>query len=380
MRRLTVLLATMGLLLFGVAPATASETVYESEFQVAASTGGSGEYFISGYGIGEGSTAIGEFDYYHPEQPERMFSAAAHVRVHDLKCLVVVPSENETLETDYNVLAVGRLEVLDGLDGDGRFVDDSWGSVVYAPDSGNYGAERPINFYAHEFEPSCDVNEFFESLNQDGWWASGFFIDGFVEVREVQPVYDSPPRKVDFNESYEMPADRPLVEAIDPGWLNIGCGGGEFESPEEPGTYPEPGVLYEMTSGELKAKWKAKFVGVDADGAWLYEMTQDFDWKNAVFEGGTNSIHISTDGDWSREWVGSGEFFDLVAGDIEFDVLVRVVNPYGEIWPGNIEPIDGRVSYEFALFDETGERVDWVLMDGEFVNGEFEGVAEGTCG
>lgn len=197
---------------------------------------------------------------------------------------------------------------------------------------------------------------------------------------EDEPIYDSPPRKVDFNESYKMPEDRPLVEAIDPGWLNIGCGGGDFVWPDEPGIYEEPGVLYEMASGKLDAKWKAKFIGFDDDGAWLYEMTQDFVWKDAVFEGGTNYLHYVNEEEWWREWVGSGEFFDLVAGDVTFDVVVRVVDQSGEIWPGNIEPVDGYVHFEFSIFDDSGARVDWALMDGEFVDGEFIGDAGGTCG
>ena len=164
----------------------------------------------------------------------------------------------------------------------------------------------------------------------------------------VDGLAPSPPKKASFSETYRLPEDRPLV--IDQGWLNVGC----------------DDVLYEMYSGKLDAKWKAKYVGEDEDGNWLYQMTQDFDWKNAVFE--------SHDDDSGP----TGDYFDVESA-ADMDALVRVVDPYGPIWPGNVEPIDGQIEMYFYFYDTEGDLADWITISDTNTNGEFGVKQEGTC-
>ncbi len=377
MRRTGFLFAVVGILLIGVLPAGAVGVVHEVEFDVESHTGGSGTFYMSGYGVGDDTAAFGEFEYYHPHQDGVSNPFETRLRIHDLKCMVVVPSDNTSHDTDYNVLVIGRLEVL--ADEGGNYTSARWGSLIYAPDEWRFGGSRPLGAGVHESEPSCNLEEFFYWTNPPGQWhTSGFFDAGFVTVNEIEPLYDGPPKKVSFSETYQLPGDRPLVE--DQGWLNIGCGGGEFEWPTEPGVYETPGVLYEMDSGKLDASWKAKYVGEGTDGRWLYEMTQDFDLKKAVFESGTNWLYYEAEDDWYFEWIGSGDYFDVESA-VDFDrVVVGVVNPYEPIGPGNVEPVNGDINTSFFLYDDaTGELADWITIDGTFTDGEFAGTQEGTC-
>lgn len=369
MRRSALLLAVLGMLLIGVVPAGADQPIYEVEFDINSHTGGGGEFFISGSATGNELTAAGEYTYTRP-------SVGQEYRVYDLKCVTVVPSTNTSYDTDYNVMIIGRLEVLSDPAGD---LDAyNWAYFAYAPDT-EYESSRPIGARPHEEEPSCDPYTYHNDAGYAGmtWRTAGYFDTGSViTVSEVEPLYDAPPKKLKSSEAYKLPADRPLVE--DQGWLNIGCGGGDFEWPTESGDYEIPGTLYEMYSGKLDAKWVAKYVGEDTDGRWLYEMTQDFDWKKAVFESGTNYLHYQAEDDWYHEWVGSGDYFDTEATG-RMDALVRVVNPHEPIGPGNVEPVDGSIHMAFDIYDETGTRVDWLNIEGTFTDGEFVGTQEGTC-
>lgn len=375
MRRFALLLAVLGMLLIGVVPAGAADPIYEVEFDVESHTGGSGTFFMSGYAVGDETGAFGEFEYYHPHQDGRYNPYESALRIFDLKCLVVVPSVNTNLDTDYNVLAIGRLEVL--VDEGAKYGSYNWGSFIYAPDDYQFGGNRPFAVGAFETEPSCDLEEYFYWTNPPGLWhTAGYFDGGFVSVSEVEPIYDGPPKKLKFSETYKLPSDRPLVE--DQGWFNVGCGGGEFEWPTEPGVYETPGTLYEMYSGKLDATWEAKYAGQDADGNWLYDMTQDFDWKKAVFESGTQWLHYQVEDDWYFDWVGSGDYFDTAAIG-QMDALVRVINPYEQIAPGNVEPVDGSIHMAFDIYDETGTLADWINVEGTFTDGEFFGTQEGTC-
>jgi len=81
-----------------------------------------------------------------------------------------------------------------------------------------------------------------------------------------------------------------------------------------------------MVSGKLETQWDVKYVGTDPAGRFLYEMTQDFDYKKAVFEGGTYWLEYRAEDDWEYVWDGSGDYFDAVTVT-EFEGLVVLIDP-----------------------------------------------------
>ena len=110
----------------------------------------------------------------------------ATLRIYDLKCLVVEPSTNLSYDTDFNVMAIGRLEIVD--DPGDRYTGDTWAYVAYAPDEERFSGQRPIGIRAHDAEPPCDpaaYNDFVGAYSAYTWTGNGYLTSGFVTVDEV---------------------------------------------------------------------------------------------------------------------------------------------------------------------------------------------------
>ena len=108
------------------------------------------------------------------------------VRIYDLKCLVVEPSTDLRYDTDFNVMTIGRLDIL--VDPSGRFTGDTWAYVAYAPDEERFNGGRPIGIRTHDAEPPCDpaaYNDFVDGYSEYTWTGNGYFTSGFVTVNEV---------------------------------------------------------------------------------------------------------------------------------------------------------------------------------------------------
>lgn len=226
-------------------------------------------------------------------------------------------------------------------------IETMWSDVY--PDEG----DEPRIITEEQAMGWCEAGD----VEVDDSYAERIWLSGDIDVFGVTAG------DVSFNENYQIPKDRPLVP--DQGWLNIGCGGDDFEWPTEPGLY-DTGGGYEMVSGKIEAQWAARYVGTDPEGRFLYEMTQDFDYRKAVFEGGTYLLDYQAEDEWGYVWVGSGDYFDAVTVT-ESEGLVVLIDPSMPVGPGNVEPIDAYVNMGFYLYDdETGALVDWIHIEGNF--------------
>ena len=148
-----------------------------------------------------------------------------------------------------------------------------------------------------------------------------------------------------INVNYQIPRDTDLV--LDPGMLDWGCENG----------------YYQLESGYLKVKMQTKDQGdtirirqsADMDG-----VLQRYDVSEVCDESGCWFEYEPTD-----------EFFDLDQNKHKVDLLV-------DQYTGN--PISGTIYAWTDIYDGSGNLVDFAHIDGEFVDGEFEGVWDDTCG
>ena len=248
------------------------------------------------------------------------------------------------------------------------------------PEDPNEPPEDPFIVSEQDVMEWCATGDV--PVPEDWFYYQTELISGDVEVSSAMPS------DVSFKETYVIPRDTTLLPDL--GWLNIGCQGDPnfvwppeddvwTETPIDPGE-ATPGILYEMISGKLNVSWDFDYQGIDGEGRETYWLTQIFTWDKAVFESGTDYLWYWAPDDWHFEWRGSGDYFD-VTSDVLFEGLVYAADPTETVSLENMAPIDATVHMSFDIYDDdTGDLVDWILIEGSMTSDGENVDISGTCG
>lgn len=161
MRKPVLFLVFIAMVLAVAVPAGAAAWTEKVLIDATSHTSGGGTFYVRGVVVGSDADAHGTIEYFHPEDS---YGEQARLRLVNLECIVVEPSEGPS--GDYNVFVVGRLVVVED-DGD-YYGDYSWGGFMFAADD-----YRPFAMPLYEEKPSCD---------SPVWDGAGYFDDGYVTV------------------------------------------------------------------------------------------------------------------------------------------------------------------------------------------------------